>query len=386
MLKRTDFEEKENNELASYAVRSCETRGRDYPLVADELRTAFQRDRDRILHCAAFRKLEFKTQVYMVNIGDYFRTRLTHSMEVAQIARTLAKSLKLNADLAEAIALAHDIGHTPFGHSGEQAMKFLLRDDGGFEHNEQGLRVIEVLEERYPMHLGLNLTYEVREGIIKHDTDYDHPTVDLRFHPEESAPLEAQIVDLADEIAYNNHDIDDAIKMGLLRIQDLLEIDWISEIIENIKQVTPSGADNKFIIYRIIGSIMDTQIFDALENFERNIQTFDISSLNDVRKCPQKIACVSEQMKVKNAKLRAFLMQRVYTHPNVVRMNTKARMYIERLFNLYLTCPGQLPLKYQARIERDGLKRVITDYLSGMTDRYLLKDYMRAFEPDVPAH
>lgn len=386
MLSREHLEELEFQQLAPYAVKSADTRGHDHPISQDTYRTAFQRDRDRIVHSAAFRKLEFKTQVYMVNIGDYFRTRLTHSMEVAQVARTMAKTLRLNQDLVEAVALAHDIGHTPFGHSGEQAMKYLLRDEGGFEHNEQGLRVVEFLEERNPEYPGLNLTYEVREGIIKHDTDYDHPTVDIRFSPEENATLEGQLVDLADEIAYNNHDMDDAMKMGLLRISDLAEVEWVAEIVEKARRDNRYSDDNKFLIYRIIGSIMDMQIQDALTNFELNIVKHNIKTLEDVRSAPCKIAYASDDMRAKNAQLRAFLMKRVYSHPNVVRMNTKARMYIERLFELYLKCPAQLPLKYQARIERDGLKRVITDYLSGMTDRYLLKDYTRAFEPDMQSH
>ncbi len=383
MLSRVDLEHQEDSELAPFAIRSSNSRGREYALAEDKYRTAFQRDRDRILHCAAFRKLEFKTQVYMVNIGDYFRTRLTHSMEVAQIARTIARTLRLNSDLVEAIALAHDIGHTPFGHSGEVAMKQLLKDEGGFEHNEQGLRVVEVLEERYTEHPGLNLTYEVREGIIKHDTDYDSPCVDSRFCPNESSSLESQIVDLADEMAYNSHDLDDAIKMGLLCISDLEKIDWIRDLSKSAR-LTCKESESKFITYRIIGGMMDMQIEDALKEFEANIARYKIETVADVRNCPHKIACASDEMKTLNKQLKDLLMDKVYCHPNVLRMNIKARMYIERLFKLYYDYPKQLPLKYQERINRDGIKRVITDYLSGMTDRYLLKDYRRAFEPDDP--
>ncbi len=381
MLTIEDYEKQENIELAPYAIRSCDSAGREYPIADDPYRTAFQRDRDRILHCAAFRKLEFKTQVYMVNIGDYFRTRLTHSMEVAQIARTIAKSLRLNQDLVEAIALAHDIGHTPFGHSGEVAMQELLKDDGGFEHNEQGLRVVEVLEDRYEKHPGLNLTYEVREGIIKHDTDYDHPSVDQRFHPEYSASLESQIVDLSDEIAYNNHDLDDAIKMGLLELKDLYDIDWIRDIMKEFE-----SEDTKYATYRVIGTMMDMQIEDTLLTFDKNIKKYNINSVRDVRLCKDKIATASTEQKAKNNLLKDVLMDKVYCHPKVIRMNVKARMYIKRLFDLYCDYPKQLPIKYQDRIKKDGLKRVITDYISGMTDRYLLKDYMKAFEPEFPEH
>jgi dGTPase len=381
MLTRPDLEKLEYETLAPYAMKSAETRGRDYPLQPDEFRTEFQRDRDRIIHSTAFRKLEYKTQVYMVHYGDYFRTRLTHTMEVAQIARTLARNLRLNADLTEAIALAHDLGHTPFGHSGEIALKRLLKDEGGFEHNEQGLRVVEYLEERYPCVPGLNLTWEVREGIIKHDTEYDSPNVPQRFKPEWSPTLEAQICDVADEIAYNNHDIDDALKMQLISLRDLREVDWVWEIFEQAREEIKEDVPEKFIKYRAIGTLIDMQVADALRTTEENLRRFNIRSLDDVRNCRQKIVTMSDEMLKKNRVLKDFLMRRVYRHPYVVRMATKAERFIEKMFLLYKETPEQLPLKYQARIERDGLIRVIVDYLSGMTDRYLLEEYIKAFEP-----
>ncbi|MCX7626304.1 MAG: deoxyguanosinetriphosphate triphosphohydrolase [Candidatus Sumerlaeaceae bacterium] len=382
MLKRADLEQLERQVLAPYAMKSADTRGRDYPITPDELRTEFQRDRDRIIHSTAFRKLEYKTQVYMVHYGDYFRTRLTHTMEVAQIARTLARNLRLNADLTEAIALAHDLGHTPFGHSGEAALKRLLADQGGFEHNEQGLRVVEYLEERYPDVPGLNLTWEVREGIIKHDTEYDSPNVPERFKPEWAPTLEAQVCDVADEIAYNNHDIDDALKMGLISIRDLKEVDWVWEIFERAQKEIGDEKPEKFVKYRAIGTLIDMQVADALQTTVQNIRSFNIQSVADVRQCRQKIVTMSQEMLEKNRCLKDFLMRRVYRHPYVVRMATKAERFVEKMFLLYRDTPEQLPLKYQARIERDGLVRVIVDYLSGMTDRYLLDEYIKAFEPE----
>lgn len=385
MLKRTDLEKLEYETLAPYAMKSAETRGRDYPIEADEFRTEFQRDRDRIIHSTAFRKLEYKTQVYMVHYGDYFRTRLTHTMEVAQIARTLARNLQLNADLTEAIALAHDLGHTPFGHSGEAALKRLLADQGGFEHNEQGLRVVEYLEERYPDVPGLNLTWEVREGIIKHDTEYDSPNVPARFEPDWAPTLESQVCDVADEIAYNNHDIDDALKMQLITLRDLKEVEWLWEIFERARRDISPDLPEKYVKYRAIGTLIDMQVADTLRTTEENIARLNIRSVADVRRCKQRIVTMSKEMLEKNRILKDFLMRRVYRHPYVVRMATKAERFLERMFRLYQQTPEQLPLKYQARIERDGLVRVIVDYLSGMTDRYLLDEYIKAFEPDEKA-
>jgi dGTPase len=229
VLTKSEQEALEEQTLAPYAMKSRRTRGREYPIVPDAIRTEFQRDRDRIIHCAAFRKLEYKAQVYFIQEGDYYRTRLTHTLEVAQIGRSLARNLRLNVDLAEAMALAHDVGHTPFGHSGESALRRRMADRGGFEHNAQGLRVVEKLERRYPEFPGLNLTWEVREGLIKHSTSYDHPAAD-RFEPDRMPTLEAQVIEVADEIAFNSHDIDDALAMGLIEEDALREIAWVWDI------------------------------------------------------------------------------------------------------------------------------------------------------------
>jgi dGTPase len=382
MLKSIDLDKLEAETLATYAMRSSQTRGREYPLKPDNWRTEFQRDRDRIIHSAAFRKLEYKTQVYMVHYGDYFRTRLTHTMEVAQIARSLARNLRLNQDLTEAIALAHDVGHTPFGHSGETALKKLLAGDGGFEHNEQGLRVVEFLEERYSDMPGLNLTWEVREGIIKHATEYDSPTVPDRFEPQIAPTLESQVCDVADEIAYNSHDIDDAMKMGLIEERDLKEVGWVWDIFERCRGNSADDASEKFVKYRAIGLIIDQLVTDVMHTTYENLQRLKINSIEDVRQQrAHRVVGLSARQTELNRELKSFLMARVYRHPRVVRMAGKAERFIEQLFTLYTDVPEQLPLKYQARIERDGLKRVVTDYISGMTDRYLQEDYIRAFHP-----
>ena len=268
MLTREDLMRQEDERLAPYAFKHTKSRGREYPLAPDPIRGDFQRDRDRIIHCAAFRKLEYKTQVYVSHENDYHRTRITHTLEVAQIARTLARSLNLNVDLAEAIALAHDLGHPPFGHAGEAALQLLLKDDGGFEHNEQALRIVERLEERFPDHPGLNLTHEVREGIIKHDTAYDSPTVN-RFDPALSPFLESQIVDVADEIAYNNHDLDDALQMGLICLDDLSEAGWVNEVLEDVRAKLGAGTREQFLIYKTIGRLIGQQVNDLLLEAER---------------------------------------------------------------------------------------------------------------------
>jgi len=383
MLYSQDLSRLEDETLAPYAMKSLASMGRDVPLAPDRWRTEFQRDRDRIIHSAAFRKLEYKTQVYIVHFGDYYRTRITHTMEVAQIARTLARNLRLNGDLTEAIALAHDLGHMPFGHSGETVLQRLLKDDGGFEHNEQGLRVVELLEERYPDIQGLNLTWEVREGIIKHASDYDCPRVPDRFLPLQSPTLESQLCDVADEIAYNSHDLDDALKMGLIEERDLEEVDWVWQLIQEVRAITSFPQPDKFVKYRVIGKVIDAMVADVLRTTEINLASHNITSVEAVRQCPNRIVGFSRDQGMRNRRLKDFLLQKVYHHPSVVRMNTKAEYFVERLFELYVRIPGQLPLKYQNRVASDGIKRVVTDYMCGMTDRYLTEDYVRAFEPNT---
>lgn len=381
--RKEELEQLEAETLAPYAVLSSRTRGRDYPVTPDTLRTEFQRDRDRIIHSSAFRKLEYKTQVFVIHEGDYFRTRLTHTMEVAQIARSLARNLRLNEDLTEAIALAHDIGHTPFGHSGERALRRLMDTEGGFEHNEQGLRVVERLEERYADIPGLNLTWEVREGIIKHATAYDTPRIDKRFDPHNAPTLEAQVVDLADEIAYNNHDLDDALKMGLIEEEDLEAVPWCWEIFQEARKRFARNERDRFVKYRMIGIVINMQVTDALQATYANLQKYNIRSADDVRHLGKKLAQFSPEMSEKNQQLRNFLRANVYQHPRTIKMATKAEKFVSELFTAYLEVPEQLPRNFQKRISQDGKARVICDYISGMTDRYLLEDYIRTFEPKL---
>ena len=383
MQTREELERLEHETLSPYAAFSSETRGREHPGSPCPMRTKFQRDRDRIIHCAAFRKLEYKTQVYVIHEGDYYRTRLTHTMEVAQIARTLARSLRLNGDLTEAVALAHDLGHTPFGHSGEAALHRLMSGHGGFEHNRQSVRVVERLEERYREFPGLNLTWEVREGLAKHRSSYDAPKIE-RFEPDLAPPLEAQLVDVADEIAYNQHDLDDALKMGIVTRGDLNRVTWVAEVSEGLEESRPSGGSEEFDQFsrsRLIGRLIDMAVRDALGRTERNIEEAGVESLEEVRRCGNRLSAFSPAALERNAQLRAFLQENVYRHPHVVRMTSKAERFIERLFELYLSTPNQLPWKFQKRIESEGRERVIADYVSGMTDRFCIEEYKRAFLP-----
>jgi dGTPase len=305
-------------------------------------------------------------------------------MEVAQIARTLARSLRLNPDLTEAVALAHDVGHTPFGHSGEAALHRRMADHGGFEHNHQGIRVVERLEERYREFPGLNLTWEVREGIAKHKTVYDSPDVP-RFEPHLRPTLEAQLVDLADETAFNHHDLDDALKMGIVARADLEQVPWVDELCRDVERgrESASHAMESFIRFRLIGRMIDLAVRDALDQTERNIRQAGVKTLDDVRAYPERLVSLSAEARERSRRLSAFLLENVYQHPRVVRMTTKSERFIERLFDLYRTTPGQLPIKYQKRVANEGLCRVIADYLSGMTDRYCLEEYKRAFLPQV---
>lgn len=383
MFTKKDLEKLEYDTLASYAMKSCETKGREYPSQPDDYRTEFQRDRDRIIHSTAFRKLEYKTQVFVIHEGDYYRTRLTHTMEVSQIARTIANNLGLNKELTEAIALAHDVGHTPFGHSGEQTLNNLMNDEGGFDHNTQGLRVVEYLEERYPNMPGINLTWEVREGIIKHETCYDCAK-NFRFDPAKSPTLETQIVNVADEIAFNNHDIDDGLKIGMLKIEDFEEVGWCWEVFKQAIKKCKNG-DLKLIRFWAIRNIIHNNVCAVLEETERRIKKYKIKTVDDVRNHKNRIVSFSDEMIKNNEVLRNFLLKKVYKNYKVVRMSQKAERFIENLFKQYHTIPQQLPPKFQEKIPVDGLKQVIVDYIAGMTDRYLEEEYIRMFEPTIRA-
>ncbi|MBN2097257.1 MAG: deoxyguanosinetriphosphate triphosphohydrolase [Candidatus Omnitrophica bacterium] len=377
MLTREQLENLEQEFLADYAMKSKESKGRSYPEPEHLYRLAFQRDRDRIIHCTAFRRLEYKTQVFVNYEGDYYRTRLTHTLEVAQIARTIARALRLNEDLVEAISLAHDLGHTPFGHAGEEILHNLMQGHGGFEHNQQGLRVVEYLEERYPDFKGLNLTWETREGILKHSSSYDHPEIE---QGKVNLPtLEAQVVDLADEVAYDSHDLDDGITSQFIDIKALSKIEIWHQAQDEILQKQPQLKD-EIQKYQIIKSLINLQVADALKQTERKLAEHDIHSVDQVREFSRKLACFSPAVNEQRKQLRRFLNLNLYQHYKVVRMSSKAKRFIQELFQCYLANPEQLPPTSRGRLKNEDTHRVICDYIAGMTDRYAQNEYRRLFQ------
>ena len=369
-------------ELAAYAAQSDSSRGRRYDELYKDDRPAYERDRDRIIHCAAFRRLEYKTEVFVNHEGDYYRTRLTHSLEVAQIARGIARRLNLNEDLVETLALAHDLGHTPFGHTGEGVLDRLMTPYGGFEHNRQSLRIVEHLEERYPGFNGLNLTWETREGIIKHASDYDIPDGSgfEEYCPGLRPTLEAQIIDLADEIAYNNHDIDDGLKAGYLKPEDLMGLALWSETYDRVKQKYPLLNDERQVL-QTISHLIGYLILDLVEQSRANIEDEGISTLDDVRAQKSNLVMFSDGTAKRNKELKVFLYQNLYSHYKVERMRIKAERFLTILFENYLQNPTLLPISYQEKYQEYGRERVICDYIAGMTDRYALDEYKRLFEP-----
>ncbi|MBI5682128.1 MAG: deoxyguanosinetriphosphate triphosphohydrolase [Deltaproteobacteria bacterium] len=372
--------DKEALRLASYAMRSKDSRGRRYYEPEHPFRTAFQRDRDRIIHCNAFRRLEYKTQVFVYHEGDHYRTRLTHTIEVAQIARTIARALDLNEDIAEAIALAHDLGHPPFGHTGEKTLNKLMKDHGGFEHNLQSLKIVENIEHRYPKFKGLNLTWEVREGIVKHSSEHDRPDILDEYEPENAPCLEAQIVDISDEIAYNNHDIDDGISSGMLEIDKLDEIELWKENFSKVKKMY-QDEDIKAVKSQTIIQIINQQVTDLVENTLKCIRDYGINSLEDIRKTGHPITRFSTDMDRKNKELKKFLKENLYEHHRVIRMADKANRIIKHLFKIYEEDPRLLPPHVYANINEVGKERLICDYIAGMTDRFALDEYKKLFDP-----
>ena len=370
----------ERPDLAGYACTSARSLGRKHAEEFRDNRPLFERDRDRIIHCAAFRRLEYKTQVFVNHEGDYYRTRLTHSLEVSQIGRALARKLHLNEELTEALALAHDLGHTPFGHTGEEVLDRLMGDFGGFEHNLQSFRVVDSLEERYPGFNGLNLTWEVREGIIKHASPYDTPFETLReFLPGVVPSIEAQIINYADEIAYNNHDIDDGLKSGHITLNMLERVDLWQEVSSCVRQKYPA-IDDRRLVYQTISVLIGLQINDLCNMIKANLERFGIVSLEDLRRVNRPVAHFSEDVTARNMALKRFLFDNLYRHHKVDKMRVKAEIVISRLFETYLRFPNLLTPRYQARFEQSGLQRVICDYIAGMTDRFALDEYRRLFE------
>ncbi len=373
---RRQLENRERESLAPYGMKSRQSRGRVAKEPEHPYRTCFQRDRDRIVHSTAFRRLEYKTQVFVIHEGDYYRTRLTHTLEVAQIARTIARALRLNPDLVEAIALAHDLGHGPFGHSGQDALQTLMEGHGGFDHNLQALRVVDQLEERYPSFPGLNLTWEVREGLNKHRV----PLPGSRRPVATNLSLEAQVVDVADEVAYDHHDLDDGITSGLISEQDLRKIPLWRQVRGGIVRGLPKLRE-ELRKYQIIRRLIDLQVTDLLNESARRIQRCRIRTPEDAQRIPERVVGFSPSMKIWRIPLKEFLNRELYHHHKVVRMADKARRFLTALFEAYLNKPEQLPDTTRRRLEKEDPYRVICDYIAGMTDRYALDEYRKLFYP-----
>jgi dGTPase len=375
---REELEARERAILAPYAQLSAETRGRRYEEPPPDWRTHFQRDRDRIIHSRAFRRLEYKTQVFLNGTGDHLRTRLTHTMEVAAIARNIARALRLNEDLAEAIALGHDLGHPPFGHKGERALDKLMRRHGGFEHNRHSLRLVEELEQKYPFFSGLNLTWEVREGLAKHFTSYDQPGKEPAFHAR-SPSLEAQVANLADEIAYYSHDLDDGLEADLLHEEELRQRVRIwAEAAESVRSEYGDLPD-ECRRYFIIRCIIDGQVKDVVTTSEKHIRRAQITSADAARLTRGPLVQYSPTQRRHNQALRNYLYRNVYYNPRVHRPNSRAVEMLEALFEFYLAHHGQVGDQSRKRARKIGWHRAICDYMAGMTDLYVTKEYERVF-------
>jgi dGTPase len=371
---RAQIERTERALLAPFAQKSGDSRGRQYSEPSHAYRTEFQRDRARIIHSRAFRRLEYKTQVFLNGTGDHLRTRLTHSIEVASISRTIGRALGLNEDLAEAIALAHDLGHAPFGHSGEEMLAECMRDHGGFDHNRQSLRVVELLETAYPNFPGLNLTFEVREGLQKHQPDYEFPS--SRGEKYHRPSLEAQVADLADEITYYSHDLDDAVDFEILSPTQLSE----NEIWRRSHRAVLAryaGGREPELHKLIIRDIIDNEVHDVVATSAKSIAHAGVQKADEVRRQPVSLIRCSNELAEANRALRKFLYQNVYYHPRVSEVNRRACEMLRRVFEAYLLDPDRLGDGAMRRIEREGLHRTVCDYVAGMTDRYLIEEYKR---------
>ncbi|HPQ81025.1 MAG TPA: deoxyguanosinetriphosphate triphosphohydrolase [bacterium] len=383
MISREEYESREEKVLAPYAALSGKSRGRKYEEPLCPFRSMFQRDRDRIVHCQAFRRLEYKTQVFVNHEGDYYRTRLTHTLEVAQISRGLARTLRLNEDLAEAIALAHDLGHTPFGHRGEAALNSLMADEGGFEHNRQSYRVVTLLEKRYPDFPGLNLSTETLEGIVKHVGEYDSPaTAGMDVSLTSFPSLEAQVVNVADEIAYMNHDLDDGLESGMLRAEDLGQVSIWQEANATARKGHPD-LGRRLSKYGTIRGIIHMLVTDLQAETKRRIEGSGVDSIDDLGKIKEPLVAFSAEMSVRTKQLKDFLFANLYRHYLVERMADKSTRILSALFHTYLNNPKVLPPRLERTIREEGQAcRRICDYIAGMTDRYALSEYAKLFDPN----
>ncbi len=377
-----DWLEREEEVLASYAMHTRKSRGRKYPEPPHGFRTLYQRDRDRIVHSTAFRRLMHKTQVLVNPGGDYHRTRLTHTLEVAQIARTIARQLGLNEDLTEAIALMHDLGHPPFGHAGETTLDQCMAPHGGFEHNRHGLRIVELLEYRYPDFPGLNLSFEVLQAQAMHSKRPDAPEV--RPYREGGQPLlEAQVVDAADSLAYNCHDVDDALMVGLVGADDLADVPLWAQAAAEVRQRHPGIGPAQFQP-AVIRALINGQVSDLLECTRQNIRKEQIRTVEDVRSCRRPLVEHSPQMRELRGGLEAFLRERVYRHYRILRMAHKGQRILRLIFEEFCRQPDEMPERYRRRAREGSVEQTVCDYLAGMTDRYAQDEYLRLFQPNSP--
>jgi dGTPase len=375
---RQQLEEIEDYVLAPYGVRSRDSKGRSYLDGEPEYRTAFQRDRDRVLHTTAFRRLEHKTQVFIIYEGDYFRTRLTHTLEVAQIGRTIARALGANEDLVEVICLAHDLGHSPFGHSGEMALARLMKDSGGFDHNRQSLRIVTQLEQRYPEFPGLNLTWEVREGMVKHESEYD--VSDARdYDPTLRGNLETQIANVADELAYTTHDLDDGLRSGMITPPMLEGVALWEVLKESFGWLGPELSDLER--HRMIRELVGLMVTDLVQATDKRVRASNVQSPLDIQQLKVNLVGYAEQMQRRHRELKDFLYQNLYSHYRVLRMAVKAERVISDLFSAYRTEPPILPTNLRGAIDAWGLERAICDYIAGMTDRFAIEEHNKLFDP-----
>ena len=381
--KRPQLEEIESMSLAPYGLRSAESRGRAYPEPESATRPAFTRDRDRIIHTTPFRRLMYKTQVFVFFEGDHYRTRLTHTLEVAQLGRSLARGLGGNVDLTEAICLAHDLGHPPFGHAGEHMLNILMADHGGFNHNTQSYRIVTKLEDSYPDFPGLNLTYETREGMLKHETDYDRSEA-AEYEPNKRASLEAQIANYADEIAYNAHDLDDGLRAGLFTLTDLDELTIWRELRE-VAGWKPGEHFTSMHRHEIIRELIGRSIGDVMTRTAEALDANDIDSPEKLQRHPENVVAYTPDFGQKVRALKKFLFDRMYRHYRVMRMQTKAERFVAELFDAYVKEPHMLPDETQARLETAPMERVLAEYIAGMTDRYALDDWQRLYDPYIRA-
>lgn len=389
--------------LAVYACRPDQSRGRIYEEPDSRFRTPFQRDRDRIIHSSAFRRLKYKTQVFVYHEGDHYRTRLTHTLEVAQIARSLARSLMVNEDLAETVALAHDLGHTPFAHVGEDVMVECMKDVGGFDHNDQSLRVLTVLERRYPRFLGLNMTWETLEGVVKHNGPIIGPNADKKHKGTELpvtlrmvqghtdlwldsfASVEAQIAALSDDIAYNNHDVEDGLRAGLFTLDDLQGVPLLDEVLADARQRYPDITEH-YLVYEVIREMIGAMVADVMAETQKRLRALNPKGPDDVRRAHHAMVAFSPEMQRKVDGLRAFLWERMYRHYTVRRMRLKVSRIVRDLYDAFTTQYQLLPDNWQRRLEDAGgpadpiaHARIVADYIAGMTDRYAIREHDRLF-------